>query len=126
MKLRFLIAMAAAGVVTLGSAAMAADGDPAKGKKVFNKCKACHVVNAEKNRVGPHLKGLIGRVAGTVEGYKYSKANKESGITWTEEVLFEYLENPKKYLKGTKMAFPGLRKEKDRWDVIAYMKQEGG
>ena len=126
MKLRFLIAMAAAGAVTLGSAAMAAEGDPAKGKRVFNKCKACHVVDAEKNRVGPHLKGLIGRVAGTVEGYKYSKANKESGITWTEQVLFEYLENPKKYMKGTKMAFPGLRKEQDRWNVIAYIKEAGG
>lgn len=126
MKLRFLIAMAAAGAVTLGSAAMAADGDAAKGKKVYNKCKACHVVDAEKNRVGPHLKGLIGRVAGTVEGYKYSKANKESGITWTEQVLFEYLENPKKYMKGTKMAFPGLRKEQDRWNVIAYIKEAGG
>ncbi|MCG8695880.1 MAG: cytochrome c family protein [Minwuiales bacterium] len=126
MKLRFLIAMAAAGAVTLGSAAMAADGDAAKGKKVYNKCKACHVVDAEKNRVGPHLKGLIGRMAGTVEGYKYSKANKESGITWTEQVLFEYLENPKKYMKGTKMAFPGLRKEQDRWNVIAYIKEAGG
>ena len=126
MKLRFLIAMAAAGAVTLGSAAMAAEGDPAKGKRVYNKCKACHVVDAEKNRVGPHLKGLIGRVAGTVEGYKYSKANKESGITWTEQVLFEYLENPKKYMKGTKMAFPGLRKEQDRWNVIAYIKEAGG
>ena len=127
MKVRFLIAMAAAGAVTLGSAAaMAADGDAAKGKRVFNKCKACHVVDAEKNRVGPHLKGLIGRTAGTVEGYKYSKANAESGVTWTEQVLFEYLEAPKKFMPGTKMAFPGLRKEQDRWDVIAYIREAGG
>ena len=96
-------------------------GDVAKGEKVFKKCKACHVVDAEKNKTGPHLVALIGREAGSVESYKkYSKAMKASGIIWNAETLDGYLEKPKKYLKGTKMAFAGLRKEADRQNIIAY------
>lgn len=108
------------------TSAGAAEGDVERGKKVFNKCKACHVLDAHKNRVGPYLSGVIGRTAGTADGYKYSKANAQSGIVWTEEVLFEYLANPRAYLKGTKMAFPGLKDPQDRRDVIAYIKQNGG
>lgn len=74
------------------------------------------------NKQGPTLFGIVGRQAGSVEGYSYTKANKESGITWGDETMFEYLENPKKYIKGTKMAFPGFKKEEDRRDVIAYLK----
>ena len=96
-------------------------GDIAKGEKVFKKCKACHVVDKEKNKTGPHLVGLIGREAGSVESFKkYSKAMKGSGIVWNAETLDGYLANPKKYLKGTKMAFAGLRKEADRQNIIAY------
>jgi len=97
-------------------------GDIAKGEKVFKKCKACHVVDKEKNKTGPHLVGLFGREAGSVESYKkYSKAMKASGIVWNAETLDGYLANPKKYLKGTKMAFAGLKKEKDRQNIIAYL-----
>ena len=96
-------------------------GDPVAGEKVFKKCKACHVVDTEKNKTGPHLVGLLGRTAGSVDSYKkYSKAMKASGIVWNAKTLDGYLANPKKYLKGTKMAFAGLRKEKDRQNIIAY------
>ena len=108
--------------VGLSSSAMA--GDAALGEKVFKKCKACHVVDKEKHKTGPHLVNIMGRTAGTAEGYKkYSKAMKNSGIVWDEETLNGYLEKPKKYLKGTRMAFAGLKKEKDRANVIAYLKQ---
>ena len=97
-------------------------GDIAKGEKVFKKCKACHVVDKEKNKTGPHLVGIIGREAGSVESYKkYSKAMKASGIVWNAETLDGYLAAPKKYLKGTKMAFAGLKKEADRQNIIAYL-----
>ena len=97
-------------------------GDVAKGEKVFKKCKACHYVDQEKNKTGPHLVGLFGRAAGSVEGYKYSAAMKESGIVWDENTLAEYLKAPKKYVKGTKMAFAGLKKDADVDNIIAYLK----
>ena len=100
-----------------------ASGDVAAGEKVFKKCKACHVVKKEQNRTGPHLINLLGRTAGSIEGFKkYSKAMKNSGIVWDEETLDGYLKAPKKYLKGTRMAFAGLKKDADRANVIAYLK----
>ena len=99
-------------------------GDAAAGKKVFKKCKACHYAAKDKNKTGPHLVNLIGREAGTVEDYKYSKAMKSSGIVWDEDTLTAYLLAPKKYLKGTKMAFAGLRKDADIANVIAYLKAQ--
>ena len=114
----------AAFVVAVGLSSNAMAGDAALGEKVFKKCKACHVVDKEKHKTGPHLVNIIGRTAGSAEGYKkYSKAMKNSGIVWDEETLDGYLEKPKKYLKGTRMAFAGLRKEADRANVIAYLKQ---
>ena len=108
--------------LSLGSG-MAHAGDAAKGEKVFKKCKACHVVDSEKNKTGPHLVGIIGREAASVASYKkYSKAMKSSGIVWNEETLDGYLEKPKAYVKGTRMVFAGLRKEEDRANVIAYLK----
>ena len=109
-------------LVVMMSAPMAAQaGDIEAGLKVFKKCKACHVVDKEKNKTGPHLVGIIGRPAASVDGFKkYSKALKESGIVWDADTLDGYLENPKKYLKGGKMAFAGLRKQKDRDNIIAY------
>jgi cytochrome c len=119
MKKLFMIT-AALGVL---AAAPTMAGDIKAGEKVFKKCKACHVVDKEKNKTGPHLVNIMGRTAGSLESYKkYSKAMKESGIVWNEETLDVYLENPKKYIKGTKMAFGGLKKEKDRENVIAYLK----
>ena len=100
-----------------------AAGDIVAGEKVFKKCKACHVVNKEQNRTGPHLVNLFGRTAGSLEGYKkYSKAMKSSGIVWDEETLDAYLKAPKKYVKGTRMAFVGLKRDADRANVISYMK----
>ena len=99
-------------------------GDAAKGEKVYKKCKSCHLVDKEKHKTGPHLVNLFGRAAGSAEGYKkYSKAMKASGIVWDETTLDGYLAAPKKYVKGTRMAFAGLKKEKDRANVIAYLKQ---
>lgn len=107
--------------VTVSTPSLAADIKA--GEKVFKKCKACHVVDAEKNKTGPHLLNIMGRKAGTLESYtKYSKAMVAADVIWDETTLDAYLEKPKKYIKGTKMAFAGLRKEKDRVNVIAYLK----
>ena len=116
--MRFVIAA----LIMIMSAPLAAQaGDIQAGEKVFKKCKACHVVDKEKNKTGPHLVGIIGRPAGSVESFKkYSKAMKASGIVWDAASLDGYLENPKKYLKGGKMAFAGLKKKKDRDNIIAY------
>ena len=108
--------------VAIGAAGPAMAGDVEAGAKVFKKCKACHVVDKEKNKTGPHLVNLFGRTAGSLEGYKYSKAMKASGIVWDEQTLAEYLRAPKKYIKGTKMAFAGLKKEADIENIIAYLK----
>ena len=100
-------------------------GDVEAGAKVFKKCKACHYADREKHRTGPHLVNLIGRTAGSLEDYKkYSKAMKASGIVWNEETLTDYLRAPKKYIKGTKMAFVGLKKDADIENVIAYLMAE--
>jgi cytochrome c len=102
-----------------------ADGDVEKGEKVFRKCKACHVADEAKNKVGPSLQNLIGRTAGTIEGFKYSDAMKtagEGGLAWTEENIDKYMVDPKGFIPKNKMAFIGLKKEDDRADVIAYLK----
>ena len=102
-------------------------GDPASGEKIFRKCSACHMVgDGAKNRVGPMLTGVIGRPAASIEGFKYSKAmaaKGEEGLVWTPDVLFEYLEKPRNYVKGTSMSYAGLRKEEDRRDVIASLNE---
>lgn len=96
-------------------------GDAAAGEKVFTQCKTCHVIDPGVNRIGPSLHGIIGRKAGQIAGFSYSAANKESGITWTPEKLYQYLEKPARVVPGTKMAFAGLPKGQDRADVIAYL-----
>lgn len=96
-------------------------GDAVHGEAVFAQCKTCHVIEAGVNRIGPSLAGLVGRKAGEVAGYTYSAANKGSGITWTAEKLYQYLEKPARVVPGTKMAFAGLPKGQDRADVIAYL-----
>ena len=107
------------GLVT-GGDAMA--GDAFKGQKLFKRCKACHYVDKEKHKTGPHLVAVIGRAAGSLDDYKYSKAMKASGLVWDEETLAAYLKAPKKFVKGTKMAFAGLKKDRDVADIIAYLK----
>ena len=105
-------------------AALMAMGDLAVGEKVFKKCAACHsIVKGGKNNIGPALYNVVGRKIGIVEDYKYSKALSGYGKEWTFEELNGYLIKPAKWIKGTKMAFAGLRKEKDRASVILYLNQ---
>lgn len=104
-----------------------ADGDAEKGASVFKKCRACHEVGeGAKNKVGPSLNGLFGRTAGTVEDFKYSTAMKEAGeggLVWSEETVGEYLADPRGYIPKNRMAFPGLKKEDDVENVLAYLEQ---
>jgi cytochrome c len=125
------IKTAVLGVALVWSASAYAEGDAAKGQAVFaSKCKICHAVGATaKPGVGPVQNNLIGAVAGSRPGYNYSPAIKEAGekgLTWTEENVGKFLENPKAVVAGTKMAFPGLKDAQDRADVIAYLKTQDG
>jgi cytochrome c len=118
-KTRLTVLVAAAFLIGVGHASAA--GDPEAGKKVFNKCAACHSVEAGKNKVGPSLFGIVGRKAGTDPTYKYSDNMKNSGLTWDEKTLDAYLEKPQEMVKGSKMAFAGLKDPADRANVIAYL-----
>jgi cytochrome c len=98
--------------------------DAAAGEKVFVQCRACHQIGeTAKNVVGPVLNGLFGRHSGSIPGYNYSEANKNSGITWDETVFAEYIKDPRAKIPGTKMVFPGLKDEKRIKDLIAFLKQ---
>lgn len=109
-------------MVMLPAVASAQDADA--GKKIYKKCAACHAVGpGAKNKVGPHLNGVIGRAAGSTEGFKYSKAMKDSGITWDQATFIEFIAKPKKKVPGTKMVFPGIKDEIDREDLFAYVEQ---
>jgi cytochrome c len=118
--------VASAPLGALGPAA-AQEGNPEEGAEVFKKCRACHDVGPDaKNKVGPVLNDIVGRKAGTIEGFAYSEANKTAGgkgLTWTEDVLLKYLENPLTFMQGTKMAFAGLKDVQDRKDLIAFLKK---
>ncbi len=100
-----------------------ADGDPARGERVYNRCKSCHELERERNRNGPHLVDLFGRVSGSVEGFRYSPAMADAEIVWDEETLDGFLSDPRGYMRGNRMSFAGLRQERDRQDLIAYLKQ---
>ncbi len=121
---KFFAFIALLSCVAVASPAFA-EGDPSKGKKGFKKCKACHTLKqGGKHRVGPNLYSIIGRQAGTAKGYKkYSKGLKSAGFTWDEALLDQYLKSPRKMIKGGRMAFPGLKKEVDRANIIAYLKK---
>jgi cytochrome c len=118
------LGMALAVLVVLPGIALAQDA--AAGAKVFVKCRVCHQIgDGAKNSIGPVLNGVVGRKAGSIPGYNYTPANKESGITWNEATLEEYLKNPRAKVPGTKMTFPGLQDPNDINNVIAFLKQYG-
>jgi cytochrome c len=118
--LRFVIVSLVA--ITAGSEVRAQDA--AAGEKVFSVCRACHQVGeSAKNAVGPVLNGLFGRNSGTIEGYSYSPANKNSGITWDEATFREYIKDPRAKVPGTKMVYAGLKDEQRVNDLVAYLKQ---
>ncbi len=112
-----------AAAVVFGGVGAAQAQDAAAGEVVFKKCMACHKVGeTAKNSVGPVLNGVIGRKSGTVEGFNYSEANKNSGLTWDEATFADYIKNPRAKIPGTKMVFAGLSNEKDIQDILAYLK----
>ena len=121
MKLIFAVALSMA-TLTAGARAQ----DVAAGENSFKKCLPCHSVGeGAKNKVGPVLNGLDGRKSGTVEGYSYSDANKNSGITWNKDVYLEYIRDPKAKIPGTKMVFAGIKNEKEAGDLWAYLASFG-
>lgn len=125
MRLR-TCALAAVSLLVWAGAAIAAEGNAKDGEEVFKKCRACHEVGPDaKNKLGPILNGIMGRKAGTIEGFNYSPSNKkagEEGWVWDDARLLKYLENPREAMPGNRMAFAGLADEQDRKDVLAYLK----
>jgi cytochrome c len=112
--------VAAGALIAMPAVALAQDAEA--GKKVFNKCAPCHSIGpGAKNKVGPELNGILGRKSASVAGFSYSEALKNSGITWDDAKLHEWLSGPKKLVPGTKMIFPGIKDEIDRDDLIAYL-----
>jgi cytochrome c len=119
LTLSVLVVIASSGAIP---AALAQDA--AAGKTSFNKCLACHAIGEDaKNKVGPQLNGLDGRKSGTAPDYNYSDANKNSGITWNEAAFKDYIKDPKAKIPGTKMAFAGIKNEKEANDLWAYISQ---
>lgn len=124
MKIRLVLA--ALGLIGLSTAGSAQDA--AEGAKVFKKCMACHTAKDTTNKIGPSLKGIVGRKAASVEGFKYSDAmlaKAAEGVVWDEATLTAYLPDPKAFVPGTKMTFPGLKEPQDVTNIIAYLKTTG-
>ena len=116
--------LVAATALTLLTAGMARAQDAAAGEKVFAQCRACHQIGeTAKNLIGPKLNGVIGRKAGSVEGFAYSAANKNSGLTWDEATFTDYIHDPRAKIPGTKMTFAGLKNEQQIRDLLAYLEQ---
>ena len=111
-------------IASMAAASGAQAQDVAAGKSSFNKCMACHAIGeGAKNKVGPQLNGLDGRKSGITEGYSYSDANKNSGVTWNKDVFLDYIKDPKAKIPGTKMAFVGIKNEKEANDLWAFVSQ---
>jgi len=116
--------LAIAGIVIVTTAGGALAQDLAAGENSFKKCLPCHSVGEDaKNKVGPVLNGLDGRKSGTIEGYNYTEANKNSGITWDDAQFREYIQDPRAKIKGTKMVFAGIKSETEITSLWAYLKQ---
>ena len=110
--------------IVLAGIGSASAQDSAAGEKVFAQCRACHQIGeTAKNLVGPELNGLIGRHSGSVAGFTYSEANKNSGITWDEATFLEYIKDPKTKIPKTKMIFAGIKDEQKAKDLLAFIKQ---
>ena len=112
-------------ILIILTVSIANTADLVKGKKVFKKCVACHSLEEGKNKIGPPLNNLLGRKAGSVKGYKYSKAMKNSGVVWNEESLDKFLTKPRKFIPKTKMSFRGIKKKSLRDDLISFFKNNG-
>ena len=112
-------------IIIILTVSIANTADTVKGKKVFKKCVACHSLEEGKNKIGPPLNNLLGRKAGSVKGYKYSKAMKNSGVVWNEESLDKFLTKPRKFIPKTKMSFRGIKKKSLRDDLISFFKNNG-
>ena len=124
MKLTLSALIALTSLTLAASGALADDVDLVAGKASFNKCLACHAIgDGAKNKVGPELNGLDGRKSGTAEGYSYSDANKNSGITWSEAQFKEYIKDPKAKIPGTKMSFAGIKSENEINNLWAFVSQ---
>jgi len=122
MYLRCLQSWALGALLLVSSLSLArADGDPAKGEEIYKRCQGCHSI--DRNRTGPMHKGLFGRTAGTVPGFSYSDAMKNSGIVWNEQTLDQFLQGPRKMVPGTKMTYAGVADAQERADLVAYLKQ---
>lgn len=116
--------IALAALLVLSARPALADGDPEQGRRVFARCQACHSLAEGKSMVGPSLHGLFGRTAGTLESFpRYSEQLKASGVVWDKETISAYVENPRAFIPGNIMAFPGLRKEEDRANLIAFLER---
>ncbi|MBK18474.1 MAG: cytochrome c family protein [Rhodospirillaceae bacterium] len=123
--MKYLAAVLTAASVMFAVDTVSAAGDAIKGKKVYNKCRACHALVAGKRKIGPSLSKIFGRMAGT-EKYNYSKAMKKAGkkgLVWNEETLKKYLTSPRKFVPGNRMPFVGLKKAVDRDNLMAYLKK---
>ena len=115
--------IAAAATFLLAAGLAHAQGDPKRGEKIFEACRACHAANGEANEVGPGLLGVFGRHAAERDDFRYSPALKRSGIIWTAQTLDIFIADPQKMVPGNRMPYDGLPDARDRTDLIMYMLQ---
>lgn len=115
--------IAAAGLALAGTAFAQAAGDPARGQRVYARCAACHDLNTGATRLGPSLKGVVGRTSGTMPGFNYSQALKDKAVRWDAATLDQFLASPAKFAPGNRMAFPPMANAQDRADLIAFLEK---